>query len=59
MKNITLKEFIENYLHIKDSNGNLVKFEQTKFQLDFIENIEKGLKPYLSNGRKYPEVIWK
>lgn len=59
MKNITLKEFVENYLIVNDVNGNLVKFKPSKFQLDFIENIENGLKPYLSNSRKYSEIIWK
>lgn len=59
MENITLKEFVENYLIINDKNGNFVKFKPTKFQLDFIENIEKGLKPYLFNSRKYSEIIWK
>lgn len=59
MTDISLKKFIENYLLINDKNGNLVKFKPTKFQLDFIENIDNGLKPYLSNGRKNSEIIWK
>lgn len=59
MESPTLKEFVENYLMVNDVNGNLVKFKPSKFQSDFIENIEKGLKPYLSNGRKNSEIIWK
>lgn len=59
MESPTLKEFVENYLILKDKNGNSVKFKPTKFQLDFIENIEKGFKPYLFNSRKYSEIIWK
>lgn len=59
MEIITLKEFVENYLTVNDKNGNLVKFKPNKFQSDFLENINKGLKPYLFNGRKYREVIWK
>ena len=36
MKNITLNEFIENYLHIKDNSGNLVKFKPTKSVIEVL-----------------------